>query len=149
MKFPIVKENEIKRENAYKAILVVSLSFTICSWACMTTVIPFVYHLMTITNDQFNNILEYCEETAQTAAHESQILLENKLKQSEKKKIINQFNLTNNLSVIFFLIDYFLNLLINLKKKFSFSSKYFNYFFLKKVNFLAFSTSSIFIITIP
>lgn len=100
--FSVSTENESKRENAYKAILIVSLSFTLCSWACMTTVIPFVYHLMTVTNNQFNNVLEFCEDTAQTAAQDTKILLDNVLKQSDnEKRIINTFNFTK--TVIFFM----------------------------------------------
>ncbi|KAL3107641.1 hypothetical protein niasHT_007182 [Heterodera trifolii] len=69
-------ERERRRENAYKAVLVLSLCFSLCAWTCILTVCPLLYQLLSFTTSQFDGILQFCEDTAQTVATESAELIE-------------------------------------------------------------------------
>uniref|UniRef100_A0A914HAA1 Uncharacterized protein n=1 Tax=Globodera rostochiensis TaxID=31243 RepID=A0A914HAA1_GLORO len=70
------EEEERGRENAYKAVLVLSLCLSLCAWTCILTVCPLLYQLISFTTSQFDGILQFCEDTAQTVATESAGLME-------------------------------------------------------------------------
>jgi len=71
---------EARREAAFKAVLIIALSLTVCSWACMSSVFPLVYQFMGLSNSQFVNVLEFCEDTARTASEESTMVMDEYLR---------------------------------------------------------------------
>uniref|UniRef100_A0A915EJX5 Uncharacterized protein n=1 Tax=Ditylenchus dipsaci TaxID=166011 RepID=A0A915EJX5_9BILA len=76
-----------RRESAYKAVLIVSLSLTICSWTCMSSIFPLVYQFISVSNSQFNNVLEFCEDTALTVMDDSALILNEYSRRAIERRI--------------------------------------------------------------
>nr|CAD2188967.1 unnamed protein product [Meloidogyne enterolobii] len=74
--FNLFEEEDIRRENAFKGVMIVCLCISVCAWASLFSVCPVLYQFLNFTTSQFDGMLKFCEENAQTMADDSTALVD-------------------------------------------------------------------------
>lgn len=82
--FEISDEKDKRKEMAFKAVLVISLCITVCAWACLLMLCPILYQFLTFTSTQFDGILQFCEDTAQSVASDSIIMVDTFVRRQQR-----------------------------------------------------------------
>ena len=77
----------------------------------MSSIFPLVYQFMSVSNNQFNNVLEFCEDSALTVMEDSALILNKYSKLEAQKRIEGLANQTNNPVRIFMRADFTMGLI--------------------------------------
>ncbi|KAL7071006.1 hypothetical protein ACQ4LE_009733 [Meloidogyne hapla] len=74
--FNLFEEEDRRRENIFKTVVIFCLCVSVCAWASLFAASPVLYQFLSFTTSQFDGMLKFCEENAQTMADESAALVD-------------------------------------------------------------------------